>query len=382
MGDESTVIEDVEAAVAQENRSLVGETLGSRYLLEEVVGQGGFGRVYRATEVGAQRTWAVKELAFSGSTAVQDTLEKEQTILSWLDHAAIVTRKEALFEQDRVFLIMEFIEGANLRDRLREQELSMPQTGVVELALQVCDALIYLHGQKPYPIIFSDLKPSNLMLTDEGLVKLVDFGIARVKSGDSGRSIAMGTRGYAAPEQYGDHPFDHRVDLYALGVVMHQLLSKEHPRDFKGQLPPVEHYATAVDKELAALIARATDPDPDKRFSTAQSLKTKLQALLKKWNTEREQARQVLVKWAGLASRHQRLVTAIHDSVKEVKSNKQARSKPWATTGAPDPRLVTALGVVGVLVLVSMFLADGLDIFDAVVAGLIGLGVFYWKMKT
>lgn len=383
MSDESTVIEDVEAVAAEETRSLEGESIGSgRYCLGPIVGQGGFGRVYRARELGSDRTWAVKELAFNGSRPILDSLDKEQKVLSWLDHPAIVTRREVLSERDRVFLVMEFIEGANLKQRLAESELSMPQIAVVELALQICEALIYLHGQKPYPIIFSDLKPSNLMLTDEGKVKLIDFGIARVKAPGSDNSLAMGTRGYAAPEQYAREALDARTDIYALGVVMHQLLSKLEPRKHRGELPPVEYIATAVDKELAALIARATRHQREQRYPSVQHLKRALEALLAKWGTRRAEAREELIHWAGLEPRDRRLVNAIEDSVQEVQNNRSGRARPWVKVWSLDRAQRRALAT-GVILLGACFLlSDGLDVLDVVVLGIVLLSVFVWKMKT
>lgn len=383
VSDDSTFIEDAEASFALENKSLEGESIGQgRYKLGQVVGKGGFGRVYRAEELKTGKTWAVKELAFEGSKAVLETLDKEQKILSWLDHPAIVTRKEAFSERGRVFLIMEYIEGANLRDRFEESELSMPEKGVVELALQITEALVYLHSQKPYPIIFSDLKPSNLMLTDQGQVKLVDFGIARIKSPDSERTLAMGTRGYAAPEQYGKNPIDGRADIYALGVVMHQLLSKLEPREYREKLPPVEHYATATEAKLAQLIGQATEIDPEQRFSTAQSLKVRLEALLKTWSLERKDARRILVHWAGLATRDVRLVHAIQDSVHEVQSARAGRATPWAQSWTSDRRFLPAVNGAMALMLAAVLLADGPDIMDLAIVILIAAGIFVWKMKT
>ncbi|MCA9795555.1 MAG: serine/threonine protein kinase [Candidatus Eremiobacteraeota bacterium] len=339
--DETTCVEGTELEfVDQSDRSFEGQTVAG-YRLEEVVGRGGFGRVYRALDQHG-KVWAAKELLMTAEAAddtaqsrVRETLEREQKILSWLSHEGIVTRKEALIEHDRIFLILEYLEGANLRDRLAESELSMPQGAVLELGLQLADVLGYLHAQKPYPIVFSDLKPANLMLTADGRVKLIDFGIARLATPRQQGLPAMGTPGYAAPEQYqGD--FDVRADIYALGVVMHNLLSRQEPRLLKLPLPRVGAYATAVDRDLEAIITRATRVDPEERFSSVRLMGRSLEELLEKWGRSRADLRGELVAWSGLKDTRSRLASAIDQSVHEVNRNRADRARPLL----PDPKVV------------------------------------------
>ncbi|MGE0490965.1 MAG: serine/threonine-protein kinase [Vulcanimicrobiota bacterium] len=339
--DETTCVEGTELEfVDQSDRSFEGQTVAG-YRLEQVVGRGGFGRVYRAGDQHG-KVWAAKELLMTSDEAdgtaqsrVRQTLEREQKILSWLSHEGIVTRKEALFEHDRIFLIMEYLEGANLRDRLAESELSMPQGAVLELGLQLAEVLGYLHAQKPYPIVFSDLKPANLMLTAEGKVKLIDFGIARLATPREEGLPAMGTPGYAAPEQYGGD-FDVRADIYALGVVMHNLLTRQEPRLLKLPLPRVGAYATAVDRDLEAVISRATQVDPEQRFSSVRLMARALEDVLEKWRRNRAELRGELVAWSGLEASRARLASAIDESVNEVNRNRADRAKPLL----PDPKVV------------------------------------------
>lgn len=124
---------------------------------------------------------------------------------------------------------MEFVPGDSLLAVARREGLPLPLPRVLDWARQICEVLDYLHN-RPTPIIFRDLKPANVMLTPEGRVKLVDFGIARVfKPGKERDTQAFGTLGYSAPEQYGQSQTDPRSDIYSLGVLLHQLLTGYDP---------------------------------------------------------------------------------------------------------------------------------------------------------
>ena len=132
------------------------------------------------------------------------------------------------------------------------------------------DVLAYLHSQNP-PVIFRDLKPGNIMITPQGQVKLIDFGIARLfKPGKTGDTQQMGTRGYAPPEQYGQgQQTDARSDIYSLGVMLHEALTRHDPASTPFRLPPVRQLNPAVSAELEQIIARATQPNMQQRYQSA-----------------------------------------------------------------------------------------------------------------
>lgn len=291
-----------------------GQILAGRYRLDAILGQGGFGMVYRAEDVQRPGTfWAVKELnlSFASPDEAQEArgmLEREQKILSWLSHPGIVVRREVLADGNTVYLVMELVEGEDLDSVLARHPYSIHQSAVVELADQVLDVLVYLHSQKPYPIIFRDLKPSNLILTKSGRVKVIDFGIARLYDPRShttssslslkrptpsapayvtrhlGRvadTVCMGTPGYAAPEQYpgSGTQTDGRADIYALGVLMHQLLTRLDPGTLGIPLPPIRDTLAELDGDLEAIILKATSVDRSHRFPSAMAFRNALRNL-------------------------------------------------------------------------------------------------------
>src|SRR5439155_22783292 len=144
-------------------------------------------------------------------------------------------------EDGRWYLVMDFIEGSTLEDRINKAKGHvLPNAKVVDIGLQLAKVLGYLHT-RPKPIIFRDLKPLNIMLTPDGNVYLIDFGIARhFKPGQAKDTIAYGSPGYAAPEQYGKTQSTPRADIFCLGVTLHQLLTGSDPSDTPFQFAPLQ----------------------------------------------------------------------------------------------------------------------------------------------
>jgi serine/threonine protein kinase len=158
----------------------------------------------------------------------------------------------------------------------------MLETDVLRWAIQLCDALHYLHTRQP-PIIFRDMKPSNVMITNTGLVKLIDFGIARTfKSGKKRDTVAMGSENYAAPEQWGKRQTDARSDVYALGASMYHLLANMAPTPaFLPSEPlPLANYNAALSKKTIALVGKAMDRERNNRFQTAPEMREALLSAL------------------------------------------------------------------------------------------------------
>jgi hypothetical protein len=173
---------------------------------------------------------------------------------------------------------MEFVWGDSLEKRLAAANAPLLESDVLKWAIQLCDALDYLHTRQP-PIIFRDLKPSNVMVTHAGLVKLVDFGIARTyKMGKKRDTVAMGSENYAAPEQWGKGQTDARSDVYALGATMYHLLANMAPTPaFLPSEPlPLGNYNGAVSKRVIALIEKAMARDRAKRFQSAPEMRAAL----------------------------------------------------------------------------------------------------------
>lgn len=270
-------------AAAPATPLLRGSILVGRFRVDAILAVGSMGTVYRAADLldhGAPR--ALKELLpFWGTAEEQAEAEawflREGETLRGLDHPAIPRVHDTLISDRRHYLVMELIEGETL-ERIQARHASAPleEHLVVSWADQVLDVLSYLHG-RPNPVIFRDLKPANLMHTPDGKVRLIDFGIARVFSRRS-QGTAIGTPGYAPPEQY-QGLAEPASDLYALGATMHHLLTGRDPRNARPfDFPPVSRLAPHLSPHVAAAIDRALVLDPRRRFDTASDMYRALHA--------------------------------------------------------------------------------------------------------
>ena|GEM_PF-1873092 len=218
-----------------------------RYAILRRVGQGGMGAVYKAQDLLLnKRVVAIKEMSRHGlagqelETAIT-AFTHEAEILSRLKHQSLPHVYETFEENGRHYLVMEFIEGETLDHvlkRLHSQGKCLPVKQVLIIGRQLCTVLSYLHTQHP-PVIFRDLKPANIMLDAHGQVYLIDFGIARVfKQGQIKDTMALGSTGYAPPEQY-RHATSPRSDIYSLGATLHYMLTGNDPSDAPFQFQPL-----------------------------------------------------------------------------------------------------------------------------------------------
>jgi serine/threonine protein kinase len=210
--------------------------LHGRYLIVGQRGRGGMSVVYEAVDTQmAQRRVAVKEMSLS-NTDEQDLpvalarFQQEATILEALSHPNLPRIHDAFSEDERSYFVMDYIEGKTLYQLLRDRQgQPLPVEHVLHYAHQLCDVLTYLHQQTP-PIIFRDVKPTNIMVTPAGHIYLIDFGIARFfKEGQEHDTEYLGSRGYAAPEQHGLGQTTPRTDIYGLGSTLHQCLTGHDP---------------------------------------------------------------------------------------------------------------------------------------------------------
>ncbi|HAD05725.1 MAG TPA: protein kinase, partial [Anaerolineaceae bacterium] len=213
-----------------------GFVLVDRYLIQDVIGVGGMGSVYRARDLhfpNVIKLVAVKEMINQArdplvrQTVVQN-FEREANILVTLNHPSIPKIFDYFSHEERSYLVLEYINGKDLEAILNESEGPISEDKVITWAIEICDVLEYLHNHKPEPIIFRDMKPSNVMINQQGHVVLVDFGIAKMfREGQKGTMI--GTEGYSPPEQYRGEASP-LADIYALGATLHHLLTKRDPR--------------------------------------------------------------------------------------------------------------------------------------------------------
>ena len=248
--------------------------LRGRYIILQVVGKGGMAAVYRAVDTRRNATVAIKEMSQDGLSPddLRDALasfRSEAEMLANLRHRNLPRVYESFTENTRQYLVMDFIEGETLEQRQQRMGNGpLPPAEVLGWAKQLCSVLGYLHSQRP-PIIFRDLKPANIMLTRDGQIKLVDFGIARVFApGHTRDTQVLGTPGYAPPEQYGKSQTDPRADIYALGCTLYQLLSGYDPSTTPFQLPPLHTRVSGIAPQVERAIEHATRLDRDQRPPT------------------------------------------------------------------------------------------------------------------
>jgi len=267
----------------------IGTEVKNQYRVVRLVGGGGMAWVYQVEELpaGSGKLWALKELRpQTQDRAEQATGRKlfvqEARWLRELDHPNIPKIADFFEEDGRSYLVMEFILGESLEKRLKAANAPLLESDVLNWALQLCDALNYLHSHTP-PIIFRDMKPSNAMVTNTGQVKLIDFGIARTyKIGKKRDTVAMGSENYAAPEQWGKGQTDARSDVYALGATIYHLLANMAPTPaFLPSEPlPLANYNGAVSPKTIAIVEKAMNRDREARFQSILDMRQAIVAAM------------------------------------------------------------------------------------------------------
>src|SRR5216683_2397835 len=260
--------------------------LNQRYRIINPVGQGGFGAVYKAADLQfGNRLVAIKEMSQSSLSSQElveatEAFKREALLLAGLTHPNLPRIYEQFTDMGRWYLVMDFIEGETLEEHLDKlKDGKLPVEKVLEIGIQLCNVLEYLHMRQP-PIIFRDLKPANVMLTIHGHVYLIDFGIARhFKPGQAKDTTALGSTGYAAPEQYGKAQTTPRADIYALGATLHQFLSGNDPADTPFQFASLQLLGHPTLSRLEKLIMQMIQMDASKRPASIAAIKQELQSI-------------------------------------------------------------------------------------------------------
>ena len=261
-----------------------GTLLHKRYRIVEILGQGGMGSVYRAVDENLGVDVAVKENLFT-TDEYSRQFRLEAVILAALRHPNLprVSDHFAVGEQGQ-YLVMDFIEGEDLRQRM-ERQGTISEEEAVMIGAAMCDALSYLHSRKP-SILHRDIKPGNVKITPDGSIFLVDFGLAKLVQGPQATTTgarAM-TPGYSPPEQYGTARTDPRTDVYSLGATLYAALTGMIPEDGlaramdNAQLTPLRKRNPKISRRVAAAIEKAMAVDPADRFQSADEFKKVLLA--------------------------------------------------------------------------------------------------------
>jgi outer membrane protein assembly factor BamB/tRNA A-37 threonylcarbamoyl transferase component Bud32 len=267
----------------------LGTVLASRYRIESVIGLGGMGAVYKVRDLhfaDAAKYCALKEMIakFSDESDQRtrySNFQREANILASLGHPSIPDVHDYFVEHSRAYLVLEFVEGRDLEALLKDTQGLFTEQLVGAWAIQLCDVLYYLHTHKP-PIIFRDLKPSNVILTPQDQIVLIDFGIAKTLLDDR-KGTMVGTEGYSPPEQYRG-TVSSRSDIYSLGAMMHQLLTRSDPR-YETPFTFAERLPTALNPSVSpmmeAVIMRCVEYDPEQRYADVLELRAALADVLR-----------------------------------------------------------------------------------------------------
>lgn len=250
------------------------EIIDSKYEILKLLNTGGMNSaIYLALDKKLNRQWAIKKVRKSSSQTTS-MLMAEASIMKNLDHP-MLPRIVGIEEDPKFFyIIMDFVQGENLKTVVTSSGPQAQDT-VVSWGVKLCDVLTYLHGKG---IVYRDMKPANIMLSPDGNIKLIDFGIAReYKENASEDTTALGTEGYAAPEQYeGKGQTDARTDVYGMGITLFQLLTGVNPSSYQENIFSIRLQNPNLSSGLDKIILKCTNKDPKKRYQSTEELKKAL----------------------------------------------------------------------------------------------------------
>lgn len=250
------------------------DIIDSKYEILKLLNTGGMNSaIYLALDKKLNRQWAIKKVRKSSSQTTS-MLMAEASIMKNLDHP-MLPRIVGIEEDPKFFyIIMDFVQGENLKTVVTSSGPQAQDT-VVSWGVKLCDVLTYLHGKG---IVYRDMKPANIMLSPDGNIKLIDFGIAReYKENASEDTTALGTEGYAAPEQYeGKGQTDARTDVYGMGITLFQLLTGVNPSSYQENIFSIRLQNPNLSSGLDKIILKCTNKDPKKRYQSTEELKKAL----------------------------------------------------------------------------------------------------------
>lgn len=254
----------------------IGSVVDGKYKILSEIGHGGMSVVYLAINERANKTWAIKEVRKDGTAdfaTVRQGLVAETEMLKKLNHPHLPSIIDVIDRDDSFLIVMDYIEGKSLESLLQHGGPQSPQK-VIKWASQLCDVLGYLHSRTP-PIIYRDMKPANVMLKPDGNIMLIDFGTAReYKTQSVADTTCLGTRGYAAPEQFGGRgQTDARTDIYCLGATIYRLLTGRIPSEPPYEIKALGYWNPAFQGSgLEKLVAKCTKQNPDERYQNCAEL--------------------------------------------------------------------------------------------------------------
>ncbi len=259
----------------------IGEVIDDKYEILKQIGKGGMSTVYLATDKRLNKQWAVKEIRrVDNSRNSQIEIESsiaEANLIKRFDHPMLPRIVDIIQLDNVVYVVMDYIEGEPLSKILGKYGAQL-QENVIEWAKDLCDVLDYLHTREP-AIIYRDMKPANIMLKPDGNIKLIDFGIAReYKEHNLEDTVSLGTKGYAAPEQFGGKgQTDARTDIYCLGVTLYHLVTGKNPCEPPYELYPIRYWNPSLSGGLEYIIQKCIQMNPADRYQSCFEVKYALE---------------------------------------------------------------------------------------------------------
>ena len=326
----------------------VGQTVGD-YRVVDVIGSGGMGTVYKVQHVISDRIEAMKVVlpGLIDSPELGERFLREIKLQARLHHPNITSLHNALRSEQSVLMVMEYVEGKTLHERMRETRLD-PLYGI-DIVLQVLSALAYAHGQG---VVHRDIKPANIMITHEGVVKLMDFGIAR--TGDHQEHLtrtgaAIGSLYYMSPEQVQGAPVDHRSDLYSLGITFYEMVTGQKPITGDTSWAVMNAHLTQtprspasvspnVNAALSLAILKAIEKQPEQRYQSATEFAGILQIVRARSGARQQNAETLILNPSAEAERREATPTP----VRATETPREAISTPASGVTANAQRLEPA----------------------------------------
>jgi len=262
-----------------------GEIIKGSYQVIRTLGGGAFGTVYLVSDVStsggrlAIKEMVEMELPPAERKEALELFAREAEMLRKLRHRGLPSVYEFFSVGSSHYIVMEYVDGETLEEKLQSRDGPFTWEEALRWADELCSILEYLHAREPDPVIFRDLKPSNIMISQDGAVKLIDFGIARnFCPGKSRDTYFMGTPGFSPPEQYGMGQSDERSDIFALGATLYRLLTKADMERYSMKLPALRSLAPSVPQWLESVIMKCLAVNPGERYQHVRSLQEDIRA--------------------------------------------------------------------------------------------------------
>lgn len=256
-----------------------GKIIGQKYLIVELLAQGGTSRVFLATQIKSGMMACVKQI--SKKELYAQLAQNEITILKKIDHPNLPKLLDYFEENENIYIITDYFSGETLEEKIKKQKYFDEYT-VAYWSKQIACAIKYLHELKDCSVIYRDIKPSNILISESDIVRLIDFGSARrYNDRKDNDTIYTGTIGYAPPEQFGLGQTGTYSDIYSLGILMHHLLSGKDPNTPPYVLKPLSYYGKKASQEMQELIIRCTAADTGLRIKNAEEIINALSDILK-----------------------------------------------------------------------------------------------------